>query len=178
MEKRQSYYVVKKGFKEGIFTSWEECKNCTQGFKNPIFRKFNTLEEAHNFLENSELNIVNKNHVSLDKKEEKKVNYSTDKYLAKYRDYVKSNTFNLDNNYNLNNWSVFNNEYFIFTDGSFKKRPDKSIAGLGVFLGIKENNIKEIYEDRTNNQCELDSVNMVFKIIINNVNDLIKKKKK
>lgn len=177
-KKNKYYYVVKRGFKEGIFTTWEECKNCTQGFKNPIFRKFNTIEEAQQFLEGTDFKITNKKHEEIEKKPEKKTNYSTDKYLSKYKGYIKSDNFDLENSYNVNNWNVFNDEYFIFTDGSFKKRPEKSIAGLGVFLGVKSNNIKEIYTDRTNNQCELDSVNMVFKIILNNANDLIKKRKK
>ena len=30
------FYAVKRGRKTGIFTSWEECKNSIDGYKNAV----------------------------------------------------------------------------------------------------------------------------------------------
>ena len=45
-----SYYVVKHGRKPGIYNSWNECQQQVSGFSSPVFRKFNTLETAQQFL--------------------------------------------------------------------------------------------------------------------------------
>ena len=39
----ETYYVVKKGFKTGIFKTWIECKTAVDGFNGPIFKKFNSF---------------------------------------------------------------------------------------------------------------------------------------
>lgn len=40
MTKAQKYYVVWKGAKQGIFTSWEECKKQISGFPNAKYKSF------------------------------------------------------------------------------------------------------------------------------------------
>lgn len=45
----ETYYVVKKGHNVGIFKTWGECKKSVDGYKNPVFRKFSTYEEAKVF---------------------------------------------------------------------------------------------------------------------------------
>ena len=40
----ETYYVVKKGHNVGIFKTWGECKKSVDGYKNPVFRKFNSFE--------------------------------------------------------------------------------------------------------------------------------------
>lgn len=45
-----SFYAVKKGFKPGIYTTWEECKKQTNGYSNAIFKKFKTEQEAKDFI--------------------------------------------------------------------------------------------------------------------------------
>lgn len=49
-----SYYVVKKGRKPGIYTSWQECKEKVHGYKGGIYKKFKTLKEAEAFFNDSE----------------------------------------------------------------------------------------------------------------------------
>jgi ribonuclease HI len=46
-----SFYAVAKGNKTGVFTSWEECKSSIEGYENPIFKKFQTIEEATEFVD-------------------------------------------------------------------------------------------------------------------------------
>ena len=52
----QTYYVVKKGHKTGIFRTWLECKSAVDGYKNPIFRKFSSFIEASEFYGNGNSN--------------------------------------------------------------------------------------------------------------------------
>jgi len=44
------YYAVAKGRNIGIFTTWEECQQSVKGFKNALFRKTETREEAEAFI--------------------------------------------------------------------------------------------------------------------------------
>ncbi|KAJ9099965.1 hypothetical protein QFC21_003973 [Naganishia friedmannii] len=53
---RSYHYAVKKGFKRGVYTTWEECKANVQGYlgrggSGPIFKKFPTEEEATAWLQ-------------------------------------------------------------------------------------------------------------------------------
>jgi ribonuclease HI len=40
------FYAVHKGKRRGIYTDWAECKQNIFGVRHPIFKKFNTKEEA------------------------------------------------------------------------------------------------------------------------------------
>ena len=44
------FYAVHKGKRRGIYTEWLECKQNIFGVRHPIFKKFNTKEEAEHFL--------------------------------------------------------------------------------------------------------------------------------
>ena len=47
------YYVVKKGRKPGIYTSWDACKRMVDGFSDAVYKSFKTREEAEAFFESS-----------------------------------------------------------------------------------------------------------------------------
>lgn len=44
------YYVVAKGKKPGIYHSWAECQREVNGFRNPLFKGFNELKGAQEWL--------------------------------------------------------------------------------------------------------------------------------
>lgn len=44
------YYAVANGKIKGVFLNWADCKSSISGFKNAIYKKFETEEEAHNFI--------------------------------------------------------------------------------------------------------------------------------
>lgn len=69
-----SFYAVKKGFKPGIYTTWDECKKQTNGYSNAIFKKFNTKQEAEDFIKQKTPNIT---------KKKKKVNKTSSKKKKK-----------------------------------------------------------------------------------------------
>lgn len=46
MAQKQKYYVVWKGHKTGIFTSWAECEKQVKGFPAAQYKSFDSLKEA------------------------------------------------------------------------------------------------------------------------------------
>lgn len=50
---KKKYYAVRKGFTTGVFETWEECKESVNGYSGAEYKSFSTLEEAHDFVENS-----------------------------------------------------------------------------------------------------------------------------
>ena len=46
MAQKQKYYVVWRGHKPGIFTSWAECEKQVKGFAAAQFKSFDSLKEA------------------------------------------------------------------------------------------------------------------------------------
>lgn len=56
------YAVIYKDKSNAIYTSWEQCKQYTQGYKGVVFKSFTTLEDAKNFI-----NIKLNNSINLDK---------------------------------------------------------------------------------------------------------------
>lgn len=44
------FYAVKVGLQPGIYQSWDDAKQQTSGFKNPVFKKFTMLTEAEEFM--------------------------------------------------------------------------------------------------------------------------------
>lgn len=59
MAKKQKYYVVWRGIKPGIYTSWEECKKQTIGFEGAQYKSFTTLEDAKQAYSKSYWEIAN-----------------------------------------------------------------------------------------------------------------------
>ena len=214
-----NYYVVRKGHNIGIFKTWGECKKSVEGYKNPIFRKFPTFEEAKDFLkngkknnniiENSDKPVKNNKIENSDKiiklsnnklkqsqsngKSNEKSNENSnvktneniisDEEIIKIKQSIstlKSSNYSDDLNYNVKNWTLIDDEIYIFTDGSSRKsktKEDYFNSGVGVYIGLNCTNIKEQYNDKTNNQCELMGMDYAFKLIVKYYRELIDIKK-
>ena len=221
----EKYYVVRKGHHIGIFKTWGECKKAVEGYKNPIFRKFDTFEEAKEFLKtgsksSSSVNITTKSsltdktiQLTTTKKsktngngnvngnsngngnangnantnthtnETKSRNYVSDEEILKMKQSlstIKSSHYSDDLNYNVRSWTLIDDELYIFTDGSSRKsktKEDYFNSGVGVYIGLNCTNIKEQYNEKTNNQCELMGMDYAFKLIVKYYRELIDIKK-
>lgn len=46
------YYAVYNGLKPGVYLSWEECSKNVTGFKGAIYKSFDTLDKANNYINN------------------------------------------------------------------------------------------------------------------------------
>lgn len=50
----KKYYVVKKGKTPGIYLSWDDCKKMVDGYPGAVYKGFETLTEAGDYLEDRE----------------------------------------------------------------------------------------------------------------------------
>jgi len=53
------YYSVHKGYKSGIFSSWDECQKNVLGFSGAIYKKFNNKKDAEYFLQYGKISQEN-----------------------------------------------------------------------------------------------------------------------
>ena len=147
MSSDSKFYAVKVGHQPGIYTSWTECKNNVDGFQNPTFRKFSTLEEAQTFMTNSYVrksSSAGKSSNNAGKSSNGPKKYvNTDKYLGKYQNLIESKPYLSEIPYTIEKWNKFKDELFIFTDGSYKNNGKELNSGFAVFLGKDCINVKE-----------------------------------
>ena len=174
----QTYYVVKKGHKTGIFRTWLECKRSVDGYKNPKFRKFSSYSEASEFYGDGDgdgNSNVNSNSNSNGNANKTLLQTKSPVVSASIADMekikamsanIKSSEYNEALNYNVSGWNIIDNEIYIFTDGSSRKSKEHFNSGIGVYIGFQCNNIKEQYNNKTNNQCELMAMDYAFKLIV------------
>ena len=59
---KNKFYAVKKGFKPGIYKTWDECKAQTDGYACAEYRGFKTEDEAKAFLGLKEIKTNNQNY--------------------------------------------------------------------------------------------------------------------
>lgn len=52
-------YAVANGRNIGIFSNWNECNDSVKGYKNAIYKKFDTIEEANHFIQINTKSIEN-----------------------------------------------------------------------------------------------------------------------
>lgn len=57
---KPKFYVVWKGRKTGVFDSWEDCKQQTDGFPSPIFKSFLSREAAETAFESESSKYIGK----------------------------------------------------------------------------------------------------------------------
>ncbi|XP_032590705.1 ribonuclease H1 [Drosophila grimshawi] len=49
-ERNMAFYAVSKGRKVGIYENWAQCEQQVKGFKGAVYKKFNTRQEANQFI--------------------------------------------------------------------------------------------------------------------------------
>lgn len=58
MAKGKFFYAVKKGFKPGVYSSWDECKSQVDKFPSASFKKFASEKDAWAFFRGVEPSAV------------------------------------------------------------------------------------------------------------------------
>lgn len=158
------FYAVHKGKRRGIYTDWLECKQNIFGVRHPIFKKFNTKEEAEHFLVHGFGTKTNQSMMdTLGIGEAGKTRDVTDA-----RDNSK-----IDNNSepaNLENTSTQPPKHVIpvFTDGSLIRKKSKNgqqklLCGYGIYIpayGLMSElrYAGTIHDNKTNNRGELKAI--------------------
>lgn len=161
------FYAVHKGKRRGIYTDWLECKQNIFGVRHPIFKKFNTKEEAEHFLIHGFGTKTNQSMMdTLGIGEAAKTRDVTDA-----RDNSK-----IDNNSepaNLENTSTQppqppKHVIPVFTDGSLIRKKSKNgqqklLCGYGIYIpayGLMSElrYAGTIHDNKTNNRGELKAI--------------------
>lgn len=122
---KQKYYAVKKGFKVGVYLSWDECKKQVEGFKGAVYKSFPTFEEANEFVQNGEL--------STSKKEKKEC--GEEQFVSMKKD--KLYAF-VDGSYNIATDTVGYGVVLV-------KNNEVKFKDLGSFRGINFNESKNVF---------------------------------
>lgn len=143
---KRYFYAVKEGHNPGIYDTWEECKKNVEGYNKPIYKKFETKEDAQLFIEGEYLQIP-------------------DELITN----LKCDAYNPDENYEFEKWNKYNNEYYIFTDGSEKKLiNNKKITRFAIYFGEECLNVVQREFNSTNNRCELFAIQYALEVILIN----------
>ncbi|AKU37500.1 Ribonuclease [Scale drop disease virus] len=58
MVKGKYYYAVRKGFKTGVYKSWDECKSQVDKFPAAVFKKFATEQDAWAFVREGNVTLL------------------------------------------------------------------------------------------------------------------------
>jgi ribonuclease HI len=144
-----SHYAVARGKIVGIFTTWGECKESVNDFKNPIFKKLKSYEEAETFI-------------------------SENKHKTHYREGKQNITLKTENKDIDKDVQIFNPDYFVYTDGSCINNGKKNArAGVGIYFGKndKRNVSKKMDGKQTNNAAELTAIIQTYSIIEHDLMD-------
>jgi ribonuclease HI len=146
------FYAVHKGKRRGIYTDWLECKQNIFGVRHPVFKKFNTKEEAEHFLIHGFGTKTNQSMMDT-------LGIGNAKIDVNEND--KSEPINSENQTPKH---IIN----VFTDGSLIRKKRKNgeqtlLCGYGIYIpsyGLMEElrYAGTIHENKTNNRGELKAI--------------------
>lgn len=105
------YYAVRIGRNPGIYHTWDECKRETMGFKGASFKKFSTLEDAEDFI----------NEVEEDKKE----SAEKDELVV----YVDGSYRNKDKSHSYGVYMFNDEEEYTYSKRFFKDSDMRNVSG-------------------------------------------------
>ena len=55
---KSKFYAVKVGKQPGVYQTWNQCKEQTDGFSGAVYKSFSTLAEAESFLSSVTVNMT------------------------------------------------------------------------------------------------------------------------
>lgn len=163
------FYAVHKGKRRGIYTDWLECKQNIFGVKHPIFKKFNTKEEAEHFLIHGFGTKTNQSMMdTLGISGANRENIKTrDVIDARDNAKIDDKSEPIDSHENVENQTpkhIIN----VFTDGSLIRKKRKNgetrlLCGYGIYIpsyGLMEElrYAGTIHDNKTNNRGELKAI--------------------
>ena len=182
------FYAVHKGKRRGIYTDWLECKQNIFGVKHPIFKKFNTKEEAEHFLIHGFGTKTNQSMADTlgmggANRENIKTRDVTD---ARDNSKIDDNSELAYSHENLESTSQpqpTKHVIHVFTDGSLIRKKRKNgeqtlLCGYGIYIpayGLMEElrYAGTIYDNKTNNRGELKAIIDGLDYILNFVEETL-----
>ena len=176
-----SYYAVAKGKHIGIFLTFNDCNKAIKGYKHPLIKKCNTLQECERFIiENKHAkSVLQEEYVPYDVKfdddiqenkvVEKKTVTIEDKSLKTKKEKKSKKDKKSKEKQQKQENKIEDNSYLeIYTDGScINNGRANAASGIGIYFGPgDERNVsKKISGKQTNNTAELTAIIYSFKIL-------------
>jgi ribonuclease HI len=166
------FYAVHKGKRRGIYTDWLECKQNIFGVKHPIFKKFNTKEEAEHFLihgfgtktNQSMMDTLGISGANRENIKTRDVTDARDNSKIDVNENDKSEPTDSENQPHQPPKHIIN----VFTDGSLIRKKHKNgetrlLCGYGIYIpsyGLMEElrYAGTIHDNKTNNRGELKAI--------------------
>lgn len=139
---RDSYYAVHRGIKPGIYRTWTECSQQIKDFPNASYRKFDTEEDALEYVRTGGIKKASK-------RELQNLNISNKVIKRQKLNATETSGYLLRNP---------EEPVVVFTDGaSTENGKRRSKAGIGVYWGYNHplNASKRISGRQTNNRAEI-----------------------
>jgi ribonuclease HI len=168
-----TFYAVASGKTIGIFLNWGDCSNSVKGYKNALFKKFDTREQAESFIAKNRNINESKNEDKFDATNiNNKNNDIRDIHVNDCVDDKKQQSIKSFSDVNPNKTVDFISDYFVYTDGACSNNGrNNSNAGIGIFFGIDDpRNVSEKIEGKqTNNIAELKAIIKTYSIIENDI---------
>ena len=150
------YYAVARGRETGIFLSWDECNAQINGFSGAKYKKFDTKQEAKEFLK---VTIVSNIF-------EPKSYVSGTNAFSVLMETTKETVKEPETQFIPE--PLFEPDYYVYTDGACSNNgmPDAK-AGIGIYFGKDDAcNLSELIEGKqTNNTAELQAIIRTYDII-------------
>lgn len=167
-----TFYAVASGNKVGIFLNWNDCSNSVKGYKNAVFKKFESREQAESFIaKNININESTNEHLfdatNINNKNNDIRDIHDNDCVDDKQQSIKS-FFDVNPNKTVD----FIPDYFVYTDGACSNNGrNNSNAGIGIFFGIDDpRNVSEKIEGKqTNNIAELKAIIKTYSIIENDI---------
>lgn len=111
---QKKYYAVRKGHKQGIFDSWELCKQSVDGYSGAEYKSFSSIEAARGYL-NTDM-VLQNNDIDVIDKDINKDNDKDNKILKAVQALPK----------------VSEDTLTVFVDGSFDKKTFRYAFGCVI----------------------------------------------
>lgn len=162
------YYAVRIGRKPGIYNNWNNCKEQVDGFKGAIYQKFNTKEDAQQYIDGVSKEQIDKSNAKLkelttgvesltDVKQKIKNTKLTYIYYYNYPGFNRPN-------FQQNKWRKY---YYVFTDGSMRNNSSLQFkSGYGVFFYSPSISNISSRNNQTHNYCEVTAVEKAIEKIL------------
>ncbi|KAJ1835177.1 hypothetical protein LPJ63_001362 [Coemansia sp. RSA 2711] len=144
LSSKEYYYAVRVGRQPGVYRSWDECKTMTQGYAGAVFKKFNLLDEATQFVNGRVKNVSTR--------------LQPTPYARKLAVHEKPQLSSPP----APAAGELDDAIIVYTDGASSKNGRKdACAGVGVYFG--ENDPRNISEPlqgtrQTNQRAELTAI--------------------
>uniref|UniRef100_A0A3Q3EFK6 Ribonuclease H1 n=1 Tax=Labrus bergylta TaxID=56723 RepID=A0A3Q3EFK6_9LABR len=160
MAKGKFFYAVQKGFKPGVYSSWDECKSQVDKFPAASFKKFASEKDAWSFVRGVEPSLAAPEVTEGQQREPlqyiplgKKRCHSEEEAESSPKRVKQSESSSSESS---DGFTYMGDAVVVYTDGCCAGNGKKGArAGIGGLLGPQQNVAERLHGRQTNQRAEL-----------------------